>query len=532
MIRTYSSAKKEGEGRGRRRLRRTRPVKSRIEPKAGLNRLAWDMRILKPALVPKAVVWGTRRGAAGRARDVLGAAQVRGRDAHPADRGARASRTSPRPAEDLKSQFRLLSDLRDRIEETHDAVGRIRDVKAQVAADRRARREARKGDDAEGSRQDALGQADGDREEAREPGPEVEPGRPELPAGARPPADRDRRRRVSRRTRSRPTPSWTYYKEVARQLAAILSELDGVLGKDLADFNAEVRREEIPPVVVVPRKKTGSTQHRAARSPRRRCWSRSLATKLFFAGHFDGFLTGDDLEVVETALSYTSDFDYAPWSLRNLFHPVVLVAPLLRVGRKPREADAGVRRLSCRGADHLLLHRNDRAPLRAGAPARLVDRGRPRRGVPLRGPLASVGLRRHSVSAADLDRAFLLAALLLITGSGGLLLRGIAAGVLVALACAVRFSEGVLLLPLLGFAWFRSRDPSSARRSGRRLRSRSPPLPRAVRRPDVGAAVPTACASSSGSCFSVPRRPLPRATNPSGTTSRTSSDGPRPCISL
>ena len=57
---------------------------------------------------------------------------------------------------------------------------------------------------------------------------------------------------------TKPTDSaWTYYKEVSGQLAGILRELDGVLGKDLADFNAEVRRQEIPPVVVVPRKKIG-----------------------------------------------------------------------------------------------------------------------------------------------------------------------------------------------------------------------------------------------------------------------------------
>ena len=57
----------------------------------------------------------------------------------------------------------------------------------------------------------------------------------------------------------------------------------------------------------------------------------SLATKLAFAWRFDGFATGDDLEVVETALARATGFDYAPWSLRNLFHPVVLVAPILRV---------------------------------------------------------------------------------------------------------------------------------------------------------------------------------------------------------
>jgi hypothetical protein len=55
---------------------------------------------------------------------------------------------------------------------------------------------------------------------------------------------------------SRPTDSsWTYSREIFGKLAAILAELDGVLGKDLAEFNATVQRAEIPPVVVITRKK-------------------------------------------------------------------------------------------------------------------------------------------------------------------------------------------------------------------------------------------------------------------------------------
>ncbi|MEO8347900.1 MAG: glycosyl hydrolase, partial [Acidobacteriota bacterium] len=61
VLRTYTSQKKEPKGDG------TSPADDDegdkpLEPKAGLNRLAWDMRIVRPALVPKAVVWGTREG--------------------------------------------------------------------------------------------------------------------------------------------------------------------------------------------------------------------------------------------------------------------------------------------------------------------------------------------------------------------------------------------------------------------------------------------------------------------------------------
>jgi hypothetical protein len=157
-------------------------------------------------------------------------------------------------SDDLKSQFRLLSDLRDRIEETHDAVGRIRDVKAQVAAI--------------GDRAEKLGKGTTLKDRGKtlsDKLTEIEKKlvNPDLKSNQDvlnfPPALDHQLIGIAvavSSADSRPTESsWTYYKEVAGRLAAILSELDGVLGKDLADFNAEVRREEIPPVVVVPKKK-------------------------------------------------------------------------------------------------------------------------------------------------------------------------------------------------------------------------------------------------------------------------------------
>lgn len=61
-------------------------------------------------------------------------------------------------AADLLSQFRLLSDVRDRIEETHDAVARNRDVRSQIQAT--------------GERAEKLGKGTS----FSQPGPEIEPG--------------------------------------------------------------------------------------------------------------------------------------------------------------------------------------------------------------------------------------------------------------------------------------------------------------------------------------------------------------------
>ncbi len=252
VLRTYTSVKKE-EGEGGAGGPSDDDGDKPLEPKAGLNRLAWDMRILRPALIPKAVVWGTREGP----RVAPGTYSVRLKY---------AGETLTRPVEvrrhpgvsatdeDLKAQFRLLSDVRERIEETHDAVGRIRDVKAQVQSI--------------GDRAEKLGKGTALKEKGkalseRLTGIEKKLVNPELKSNQDvlnfPPALDHQLIGIASAVSSadtKPTDSaWTYSKEVSAQLAAILAELDGVLGKDLAAFNAEVRREEIPPVVVVPRKK-------------------------------------------------------------------------------------------------------------------------------------------------------------------------------------------------------------------------------------------------------------------------------------
>jgi hypothetical protein len=183
----------------------------------------------------------------------------------------------------------------------------------------------------------------------------------------------------------------------------------------------------------------------------------SLATKLAFAWHFDGFLTGDDLEVVEAALRYSSDFDYAPWSLRNLFHPVVLVAPLLRFagwfGTLTPELVT-------------FLAAVPTAFFSTAAIAILFALAR-RLGWSVEVALAAALFYAvHWLPWAyggtpyprPISTAFFLAAILLTTASRRQILCTFLAGSLVAAACAVRFSEGVLLLPLLGFAWFRRRD--------------------------------------------------------------------------
>ena len=162
----------------------------------------------------------------------------------------------PATAEDLKRQFQLLSDVRDRLEETHDAVSRIREAKEQMQA--------------LGDRAEKLGKGTTLKDRAKTISEKLSAiekrlVNPELKSNQDvlnfPPALDHQFIGIAvaaSSADSKPTDSaFAYYKEVAGRLASILSELDAVMNKDLADFNAEVRKEEIPPVVVVPKKKSG-----------------------------------------------------------------------------------------------------------------------------------------------------------------------------------------------------------------------------------------------------------------------------------
>jgi hypothetical protein len=56
----------------------------------------------------------------------------------------------------------------------------------------------------------------------------------------------------------------------------------------------------------------------------------TAALKLFLAWRFPAFLTGDDVEIVETAAKYAIGLDYHPWAIRSLFHPLVLAFPFVK----------------------------------------------------------------------------------------------------------------------------------------------------------------------------------------------------------
>ena len=126
VIRTFSSEKKEPEGDLKEQAEREEEEKEKdkpLEPKAGVNRFVWDMRVFKPTLAPKAVF---NEGEKAPPKVGPGVYKVRltagGTLAHGDVRGAAASRRATRRPEDLKAQYDLLSAIRDRLSETHATV--------------------------------------------------------------------------------------------------------------------------------------------------------------------------------------------------------------------------------------------------------------------------------------------------------------------------------------------------------------------------------------------------------------------------
>src|SRR5258708_6307419 len=65
------------------------------------------------------------------------------------------------------------------------------------------------------------------------------------------------------------------------------------------------------------------------------------ATQLWLAHRYFGFLTGDDLEVLEEAFRRVRHIAFSPWEVRNLFVPDVVVAPMVWLATRLGVQDIG-----------------------------------------------------------------------------------------------------------------------------------------------------------------------------------------------
>lgn len=176
----------------------------------------------------------------------------------------------------------------------------------------------------------------------------------------------------------------------------------------------------------------------------------TLAAKLWLAWQFEGFLTGDDLEIVQTAAKYALGVRYDPWVLRCLFHPVALVAPVLKLGAWLGARDPRV--ITWLAAIPTALFSTAGIWLTAALARRLGSTRRASAAAAFFSAFAWLPLAYGSSPfPRPISTAMLLAAFVLVATPTRALWPALAAGLLAGAAFAVRWSEGVVLIPLLAF---------------------------------------------------------------------------------
>jgi hypothetical protein len=104
----------------------------RVTTEAGLNRFVWDMRYAEAARFPGLILWA---GGTNGPRAVPGTYQVRLTADGQTYTQSFEIRKDPRlqtTPEEFDKQFALLTQIRDKLTETHNAIAQIRDVRRQV----------------------------------------------------------------------------------------------------------------------------------------------------------------------------------------------------------------------------------------------------------------------------------------------------------------------------------------------------------------------------------------------------------------
>ena len=224
-----------------------------LEPKAGVNRFVWDLRIMKPSLVPKAVF---NEGTKAPPKVAPGTYAVRltvdGKSS------TQPIEVRPHPAgfataADLKAQYDLSRAIRDRLSETHDTVLAIRDVRAQV--------------EEVGARAERLGKGDALAKQAAGVAAKLTAVEEQLTnplivadeddLNYEPRLDHDwvYLAAIVASADAKPlASSIEYYDLLAGRLAAIRAEYKAILDTDVKAFNQAVAAAGVPPVAPAPRK--------------------------------------------------------------------------------------------------------------------------------------------------------------------------------------------------------------------------------------------------------------------------------------
>jgi hypothetical protein len=187
----------------------------------------------------------------------------------------------------------------------------------------------------------------------------------------------------------------------------------------------------------------------------------TLAVKVFLIWRYEGFLTGDDLEIVQTAARYAAGVKYQPWDIRCLFEPLFIVWPVMKLAVICGARDPGT--LSAVAAIPAVLFSTAAI---AGVFALARRFGAPSATAGAAAWLYALHPLPLGYGATPFPRpisaALIVAAFLLAFDPRRRALAFVGAGFLVGMAFAVRWSEGVVLVPLLLWCLWREKDFRSA----------------------------------------------------------------------
>jgi photosystem II stability/assembly factor-like uncharacterized protein len=255
VLRSFSNEKKEKEGDLKKQAELAEEEKERdkpLEPKAGLNRFLWDMRMFKPLLVPRAVF---NEGTKEPPKVTPGTYQVR---LTVGDRTFTENfevRPHPRlsvTAADLKAQYDLLADIRDRLSETHTTVLKIRDVRSQVKDLSERAQRLGKGDAVQ--KQGTVLVEKFTAVEEKLINPEIKANEDDLNYEPKLDHDLTNVAAVVASADAKPTVAAVkYYAELKTRLAAVLEEFRTLQEHDLAEFNRAVDAAGLPRVAAAPK---------------------------------------------------------------------------------------------------------------------------------------------------------------------------------------------------------------------------------------------------------------------------------------
>ena len=182
----------------------------------------------------------------------------------------------------------------------------------------------------------------------------------------------------------------------------------------------------------------------------------SALLRLWLAWGFLGFVTGDDVEVLEAGFHGAVELDYRPWEIRSLLMPEIVVRPAVEAAALLGVESAGGRVRAALLPFVLLGALGTWLVFRLGELwARDARVGLLAAALHAFHPLV-LGYGSTALPRVPAATAVVAAALLMSGGRKGLA-RGVAAGTLVAFAVSCRYSEATLLVPLALLGSFAAR---------------------------------------------------------------------------